>query len=91
MADTKPEQYAALNVRITNATSTLWEGTAKSVSSENTDGPFDILGRHANFITLVKEKPVVVTLMNGEKNTYDFRQAVIYVQENGVKIYGDFA
>jgi F0F1-type ATP synthase epsilon subunit len=79
-----------LHVRITNATSVLWEGEARSVSSENTDGTFDILGWHANFITLVKEKPVVVTLPTSEKNTYDFKQAVVYVRENDVKIYGDF-
>lgn len=80
-----------LHVRITNATKVLWEGEARAVSSQNSDGPFDILSYHANFITLIRGVPITVTVSTGEKQTYDFKEAVLYVKENEVKIYGDVA
>ena len=50
-----------LHVRITQATDVLWEGEALSVSSENVDGPFDVLPLHANFVTLLKDVPIYST------------------------------
>lgn len=47
-----------LKVKILSPTQTIFDGEAVSVSSVNTDGKFDILPFHANFITLVQKKPI---------------------------------
>ena len=78
-----------LHVRITQATDTLWEGEAFSVSSANVDGPFDVLPLHANFVTLLKDVPILIDEVGGSKKTYNFKQSVMYVQDNVVKIYSD--
>jgi len=75
---------------MTQATQTLWEGEARSVSSSNAEGPFDILPMHANYITLINDDPIVVIEEDGAKKTYNFRHSVIYVHDNNVKIYADF-
>ncbi len=79
-----------LHVRIVSATQPVWEGDAVSISSVNSDGPFDILPMHANFISLVKKSPFVVSTASGERQEWHFEQAVVYVQGNTVRIYADF-
>jgi len=79
-----------LNVRITRATELLWEGEALSVTSKNVDGPFDVLPYHANFVTLIRGEAITIKLPNNEDKRYEFKYAVLYTQNNEVKIYADF-
>lgn len=82
--------HSTLHVRITQATDLVWEGEAVSVTSTNLDGPFDILPLHANFVTLIKDQPILVQEEGGKQSTYNFKQSVMYVQDNVIKIYADF-
>ena len=75
-----------LNVRISNPDKQIWEGQAKSVSSENLSGPFDILPLHANFITLIENKPIKIVTAEGKKE-FTFPNAIIYASKNYVLIY----
>ena len=86
MIGKKKKQF--LIVKVATPSEVLWEGEADSVSSENSQGLFDILPLHANLITLIREKPIIVR--TGEKDkSYTFKSAVIYMHEDSVKIYGD--
>ena len=75
-------------VKISTPTDVLWEGEAVSVSSINSQGPFDILAQHANFVTLVQGEPISVKTDLREKQ-YSFKNAVIHTSRNSVRIYGD--
>lgn len=75
-----------LNVKIMNTGKIIWEGTAEAVSSENNDGPFDILSEHANFLTLVKGKPIMIHHTKGSQE-FLFKQAIVYVFSDKVSIY----
>ena len=78
-----------LTVTITSPDEQIWQGTAMSVSSENSDGPFDILPQHANFVTMVREKSITVrTVSEGEK-VFSYKNAVMSVSQNKVNIYYD--
>ena len=79
-----------LSVRITRATELVWEGDALSVTSKNVDGPFDILPYHANFVTLIRSEPITVQMTDKSKQVFSFKYAVMYVQDNAIKIYADF-
>ena len=79
MADT-------LKVRINSPEALLWEGDAVWVSSINTQGPFDILPFHANFISIVENHPIRVNT-GAEIKEFTFERSVIYVHSNSVKIY----
>ncbi|HFC10578.1 MAG TPA: hypothetical protein ENJ75_00030 [Candidatus Kaiserbacteria bacterium] len=77
-----------INVTISSPDEILWRGKAESISSENSVGPFDILPEHSNFITLVKDKPIVIRTPRGEE-TFTYKNSVISVQNEEVAIYAD--
>lgn len=65
----------------------LFEGEAEWVSSENTEGPFDILYMHANFVTLIENKPIKIKLRDGKVQEFAYKQSVVYAHNNVVSIY----
>lgn len=78
-----------LNVKILTPKQTLFDGEALSVSSKNSNGKFDILPEHANFLTLIENQPLTVIKQNKEKITLNLVAGVIYVESNQVHIYTD--
>lgn len=67
----------------------FFKGKAKSISSENPLGKFDILPRHANFITLIFNELTIITEKE-EKISYKFKKGVLEVTENRVNIFLGF-
>lgn len=65
---------------------TLYNNNVRSISSFNTKGHFDVLGSHANFISLI-QKEVQIIDVEGKKTQFDISKALIKVFENNVKIY----
>jgi F0F1-type ATP synthase epsilon subunit len=83
----KDPQVSLLDVRISKATATLWQGKARSISTKNLEGPLDVLPMHANFITLLKNVPIHITLPEGEVKRFTFPLAVMSVRDNVVRVY----
>lgn len=77
---------AVLHVRINSPEKIIWEGEAEWVSSENSEGKFDILPMHANFLSVIRKKPIVVR-SSGKETPYTFETSVIYAHKNTVAIY----
>jgi len=75
-----------LTVSINSPDKLIWEGKAYAVSSINSKGAFDILPRHANFITIIENEDITVHMSNRTKS-YTFPYAVIYAHNNYVQIY----
>jgi len=77
-----------LQVKISTPTEVIFEGEASSVSSVNSQGNFDILPLHSNFVTLVQDEPIRVKIDSVEKQ-FSFKNAVIHTNNSSVRIYGD--
>jgi F0F1-type ATP synthase epsilon subunit len=75
-----------LRVRINSPEKIIWEGEAQSVSSENVNGPFDILPFHTNFISIMENKEIRVKT-SGEVKTFKYPISVLYTHSNQVHIY----
>lgn len=75
-----------LTVTITSPEKIIWHGNADSVSSENSQGPFDILSTHANFITYVENKPIIIKF-GKRKNSFLFNRCVIYMRNDYISCY----
>ncbi|OGG11420.1 hypothetical protein A2Z00_05545 [Candidatus Gottesmanbacteria bacterium RBG_13_45_10] len=75
-----------LHVRINTPEKMLWEGDADSVSSINTQGPFDILPLHTNFVSIVENHPIKIRIGREEKE-YTFPHSLIYAHLNKVFVY----
>lgn len=78
-----------LTVKIISPKREYFKGSAVSISSINSAGAFDILAEHGNFITLVKDKPILVRLTDKQVKTFVFPLAVIYAKRNIVTIFTD--
>jgi len=81
-----PETNNILSVKINSPDKIIWEGKAEYVSSVNSQGPFDILPFHANFITIIENKPIKIK-SGPSLQQYTFPRAVIYAHKNSVLIY----
>lgn len=75
-----------LAVVVKSTDSIIWEGEADSVSSINSQGPFDVLPYHSNFISVIEKHPIIVRV-GREKKEYVFPFSVIYAHSNIVDIY----
>ena len=75
-----------LDVLIRNRDGVLFEGECRTVTSFNKVGVFDILGNHANFITLVEHEIRLVT-STGDVQKIAVSDGVCKVKGNKVTIY----
>lgn len=87
----KIPQAPPLKVLLRNREETLYEGPARSVSSVNVLGPFDVLPGHTNFVSLIKSQ-VIIRLRRlaegGEERRAEIEgPAVLLVYRNQVKIF----
>ncbi len=78
-----------LSVSISNPKRVVWEGEVESVSSVNSQGPFDILPQHANFITFTEHQPIVVRTKEKGVVEHTFKNSVMYVHDNKVRVFVD--
>ncbi len=85
----KQQQVEEFAVSISNAEERIWEGVAYSVSSANSAGQFDVLPGHANFVTMIKNEPIVIRARMKEDQTFRYKTAVLSVKNNKVEIYSD--
>jgi F0F1-type ATP synthase epsilon subunit len=79
-----------LHVEIKTSEETVFNGNAHSVMSKNSAGEFEVLPEHANFITLVENVPITVCTPEGGRS-YVFRRAVVYVNDDTVKVFGEIS
>lgn len=75
-----------LTISINSPEKVIWEGKAISVSSTNSVGVFDVLPHHANFITIIENKPVIIR--TGVKTLeFTFPLCLMYARDNYVYAY----
>ncbi|MBP9852891.1 F0F1 ATP synthase subunit epsilon [Candidatus Saccharibacteria bacterium] len=65
-----------------------YDGPALSVSAESATGPFDILPKHHNFITLLQPCAVHVRKPDGEQ-TIDISGGVLHVKADKIVVFLD--
>lgn len=78
-----------LEVHVISPLGELYNFKARSVSSSNSAGRFDILPGHANFVTYVSKVPVECALEDGSKMKLDYPVAIIRVGKDKVTIFVD--
>ncbi len=79
-------QTKPLTLTIKSRDGIVFGGQVKSVTSTNDKGRFDILPKHANFISLVKDFLEYVD-SSDKRVTIKFRDAVLRAGEDKVDVY----
>lgn len=77
-----------LHLKIYSPFQVYFNDEAYSISGENATGPFDILGQHHNFMTLLKEGELLIKSPKGEKIIKILR-GVMHVKNNKVIVFLD--
>ena len=73
-------------VSIRSREEVYFEGEARSLTSYNKNGVFDILPQHANFISLI-DKYIKITKPDGSELKLDITDSVLHVIMNRVTVY----
>jgi F0F1-type ATP synthase epsilon subunit len=86
MANTDPP---AMHVKIYSPFKIYFDGQANSLSAINKTGPFDILPRHKNFMSLLA--PCVVTVRAAGKDDFklNITRGVMHVKSDKTTIFLD--
>jgi len=74
-------------VEIKNSEVIIFNGDAKSLSSVNEKGSFDILPFHANFFSIIKEK---ITIINHDDKKTEISindKGIMRVMENKISVF----
>jgi F0F1-type ATP synthase epsilon subunit len=77
-----------IHVKLYSPYQVYYDGEAESVSAENDTGPFDVLPRHHNFITLLNPCEVEIKAKTGDKRI-KIARGVMHVHRNNVTIFLD--
>lgn len=77
-----------VKVKIYSPFRVYFDGIATSVSAENDTGPFDILPKHHNFMTLLNEGELVVRMEMGVQR-YKITRGIMHVKENAIIVFLD--
>lgn len=75
-----------LYLMVRNREQVLFSGEVVSVSSHNDKGKFDVLKRHANFISLIS-KSLLIRLKDGKEKEIKIDNGVMKVLGNKVEVY----
>lgn len=75
----------SLDVVVTGSQQTMFLGRARSVSSINRVGPFDVLPQHENFISLIFGRVTVVD-ESGKKQEFVCEHGLLEVSGNRVQV-----
>ena len=76
-------------VDIRNRKEQFFRGEAKTVSSVNETGEFDVLPEHANFVTLIRAYVIVDKDLTTEKK-FEIDSGVLAAKTDSVDVYLDF-
>jgi len=84
-----PTNTTEMKVKIYAPFKTYFEGNATSVSGVNDTGPFDILARHKNFMSLLKAGNLVVKTSGSPDFEMTIDRGVMHVKTNQVTVFLD--
>ena len=73
-------------LKVVSREGVLFEGEVSSITSNNEKGVFDVLGQHANFISLISKGLIIRDLEDNEREI-KFDNALLKVYKNNVEVY----
>jgi len=87
-SDTKPVDGKTMHVKVYAPFKTYFDGIANSISATNATGPFDILPKHHNFMTLLSEGDIIVRTDSGEERV-PITRGIMHVKADDVVVFLD--
>ena len=79
----------SMRVKVYSPFHDYYDGQAFSVSAVNDTGPFDILPKHHNFISLLNACEVIIRDVRGDERKIIISGGVMHVKANQVVVFLD--
>jgi F0F1-type ATP synthase epsilon subunit len=76
-------------IKVFSPFKTYFDESGYSVSAQNNTGPFDILPRHHNFITLLNPGDLVIRPINREEQRFRISGGMMHVKADQVAVFLD--
>lgn len=86
--ESSDKKGASMHLKIYSPYKVYFDGDALSVSAESATGPFDILPKHHNFITLLEPCDTIVRTTRGDQ-TIRISGGVMHVKADDVVVFLD--
>lgn len=83
-----PVGNGKLHVKVYAPFKVYFDGEADSISAVNATGPFDILGKHHNFMTLLSAGDIVVRTEKGEEKV-KITRGIMHVKKDAIIVFLD--
>lgn len=81
-------QTGSIHVKVYAPFKVYYDGQADSISAVNTTGPFDILGKHHNFMTLLSPGDIIVR--SGEREEkITITRGIMHVKADDIIVFLD--
>lgn len=77
-----------IHVRVHAPYKIYYDGPAQSISAVNDTGPFDVLGKHHNFMTLLSTCDVIVR-HGSEQEKISIQRGIMHVKQDEVIVFLD--
>lgn len=84
----KPSDAPSMHLKVYSPYKVYFDGDALSVSAESATGPFDILPKHHNFITLLEPCDIIVRTTRGDQ-TIRIAGGMMHVKADDVVVFLD--
>jgi F0F1-type ATP synthase epsilon subunit len=84
----QPSTYEQLHIKVYSPFQTYFDRDALSISAVNSTGPFDILSKHHNFITLLNPCELVIRTVN-DTQRIRIARGIMHVKANQVIVFLD--
>ena len=78
-----------MKVRVYSPFRTYYDGPVFSVSAENATGPFDILPKHHNFISLLLPCDLILRTVSKGDQKFNISSGIMHVKADQVIIFLD--
>jgi len=76
-----------IKTTLTSPEAVVWEGEALTITSENSEGLFDLYPDHARFMTLLEDVDVVIRLPEDSEQIFHVEKAVLLFEDATAKVY----
>lgn len=84
-----PEEGRTMHAKVYAPFKVYYDGQALSISANNLVGPFDILPKHRNFITLLEPGSLTVRIPNKADLRLPINKGVMHVKADEVRVFLD--
>lgn len=78
-----------IDVKIYSPAKIYFDGQALSFSAVNDTGPFDVLARHKNFMSLLRPCDIKVRKPDNSEFTLPITRGVLHVKANKITVFLD--